>query len=93
MKKVLSILLISLFVCSGAWAKNLEKKKTELKKIYEAGGISKIEYKKAVDFLENPEENPEKKSKRTFNLSKKKKKKDKIESILKKKDKDKEKIT
>ena len=58
MKKVLSILLISLFVCSGAWAKNLEKKKTELKKIYEAGGISKIEYKKAVDFLENPEENP-----------------------------------
>ena len=91
MKKVMSSLLISLFICFGAWAKSLEQKKVELKKIYEAGGITKSEYNKAQDFLENFEEKKkEKKSKPTFDLSNKKAK---IKSILKKKDKDKEKIT
>ena len=102
MKKVMSILLISLFVCFGAWvvcfgawAKTLDQKELELKKIYEAGGITKTEYKKAQDFLENFEEKTkEKKSKQTFDLSKKKKSKKK--SIFQKnkdKDKDKEEIT
>ena len=92
----MSVLLISLFICFGAWAKNLDQKKLELKKIYEAGGVTKAEYIKAQDFLENFEEKTkEKKSKQTFDLSKKKK--SKAESILQKhrdkKDKDKEKIT
>ena len=93
MKKVMSSLLISLFICFGAWAKTLEQKKVELKKIYEAGGITKSEYNKAQDFLENSKEKTkEKKSKPTFDLSKSKTK-TKIKSIFKKKDKDKEKIT
>ena len=89
----MSSLLISLFISFGAWAKSLEQKKIELKKIYDAGGITKSEYNKAQDFLENPEEKTkEKKSKPTFDLSKSKTK-TKIKSILKKKDKDKVKIT
>ena len=82
----MSVMLISLFICFGAWAKSLEQKKLELKKIYEAGGVTKPEYKKAQDFLENFEEiNEEKKSKPTFDLSKtkstSKKDKDKKEEI------------
>ena len=85
----MSVLLISLFVCFGAWAKTLDQKELELKKIYEAGGITKAEYKKAQDFLENFEEKTkEKKSKPTFDLSKKKKSKKKSTSK-----KDKEEIT
>ena len=84
----MGFLLISLFVCFGSLAKTLDQKKTELKKIYEAGGITKSEYNKAQKFLENSKE---KKSKPTFDLSKKKKSKKKSTS---KKDKDKkEKIT
>ena len=96
MKKVMSILLISLFFCFGAWAKTLDQKKVELKKIYEAGGITKTEYKKAQDFIENFEEKTkEKKSKPTFDLSKKKKSKKKsiFQKNKDKKDKDKEEIT
>ena len=78
------------FLALGVQAKTLEQKKTELKKIYEAGGISKVEYDKAFEYLENPEKK-EKKSKQTFNLSKKKK--SKKNQFLNKKDKDKEKIT
>ena len=91
MKKVMGILLISLFICFGSLAKTLDQKKLELKKIYEAGGITGIEYNKAQDFLENFEEKTkEKKSKQTFDLSKKKKSKKKSTS---KKNKDKEEIT
>ena len=89
-------MLISLFVCFGAWAKTLDQKELELKKIYEAGGITKAEYKKAQDFLENFEEKTkEKKSKPTFDLSKKKKSKKKsiFQKNKDKKDKDKEEIT
>ena len=96
MKKVMSILLISLFICFGALAKTLDQKKVELKKIYEAGGITKAEYNKAQDFLKNFEEKTkEKKSKPTFDLSKKKKSKTKSTSKKNKdkKDKDKEEIT
>ena len=92
----MSILLISLFVCFGAWAKTLDQKELELKKIYEAGGITKTEYNKAQEFLENFEEKTkEKKSKPTFDLSKKKKSKKKsiFQKNKDKKDKDKEEIT
>ena len=92
----MSILLISLFVCFGAWAKTLDQKELELKKIYEAGGITKAEYNKAQDFLENIEEKTkEKKSKPSFDLSKKKKSKTKsiFQKNKDKKDKDKEEIT
>ena len=66
----MSVLLISLFVSFGVWAKSLEQKKVELKKIYEAGGISNAEYNKAQDFLENFEEKTkEKKSKPSFDIS------------------------
>ena len=90
----MSSLLISLFICFGAWAKSLEQKKVELKKIYEAGGITKSEYNKAQNFLENFEEKAEekadeKKSKQTFDL--KRTNKSKIKSILQKtKDKEEE---
>lgn len=89
----MGVLLISLFICFGAWAKSLEQKKLELKKIYEAGGVTKAEYNKAQYFIENFEEKTkEKKSKQTFDLSKKKKSKTKSTS-KKDKDKDKEEIT
>ena len=72
MKKYLSIILTSFFLCFGAEAKNLEQKKLELKKIYEAGGITKVEYNKSQDFIKNSEEKTkEEKSKQTFHLSKK----------------------
>ena len=70
MKKLINILILYLFISSGVWADTLEKKKKELEKIYEAGGISKTEYKKAVHFLENPEERTKKKSQSTFSLGK-----------------------
>jgi uncharacterized protein YqgQ len=95
MKKYLSIVLTSFFLCFGAEAKNLEQKKLELKKIYEAGGITKVEYNKSQDFIKNSEKKTrEEKLKQTFNLGKKKN--FKIESIFQKiKDqkKDKEEIT
>jgi len=93
MKKLMGVMFISLFICFGALAKTLDQKKLELKKIYEAGGITKPEYNKAQDFLENFEEKTEeKKSKPSFDISKKKKSKRK--SIFQKdKDKDKEEIT
>jgi len=95
MKKITGILLISLFLCFGAFAKNLEKKKLELKKIYEAGGVTKAEYNKAQEFLENSQEKTkEKNSKQTFNLSKKTKFKEKLISIKNKdRDRDKEEVT
>ena len=90
MKKYLSIVLTSFFLCFGAEAKNLEQKKLELKKIYEAGGITKVEYNKSQDFIKNSEEKTkEEKSKQTFHLSKKVN--SKVKSIFQKtKDKKKE---
>jgi len=97
MKKLVSVLLISLFMCFGSLAKTLDQKKAELKKIYEAGGITKAEYNKAKFFLEQDEDQTkEKKTKQIFNLTKKNKSKKK--SFFNKdkdedKDEDKEEIT
>ena len=67
MKKFMGFLLISLFMCFGSLAKTLDQKKTELKKIYEAGGISKVEYEKAKEFLaKSKEETKKKKTKKIF---------------------------
>ena len=95
MKKYLSIVLTSFFLFFGAEAKNLEQKKLELKKIYEAGGITKVEYNKSQDFIKNSEEKTkEEKLKQTFNLGKKEN--SKVGSLYQKfkdKKKDKEEIT
>ena len=87
MIKLILIVVCSLFFTTNLFAKTLEEKKDELKKIYEAGGISKVEYKKAIEFLENPKEEKKKKKKQAFSLKSKKKKKNKD------KDKDEEEIT
>ena len=77
-----------LFTIVIAQAKSLDQKKTELKKIYEAGGISKIEYEKAKAFLSKSKETiKEKEKKQSYTLgskSKKSKKKSKKKTIFKK---------
>ena len=56
-------------------AQNLDQKKTELKKIYEAGGISKIEFEKSKEFLLKSDEIiKEKEKKQSFTLGSKPKK-------------------
>ena len=90
MKYLLISLILSFLITTNLFAKNLEQKKDELKKIYEAGGISKIEYKKAVEFLKKPEEKEKKIKKNSPSLTKKKSKKKKSK---KKKDKDLKEIT
>ena len=78
MKKLISYFLISLFISSSVAAKTLEQKKDELKKIYEAGGISKIEYEKSIEFLENPKKEKESSVKTKFSLKTKKTSKKKL---------------
>ena len=89
MIKFLFPLFFLLLISFSSSAKTINQKKDELKKIYEAGGISKIEYKKAVEFLKKPKEKEKKTKKNSLSLIKKKKKK----SRLNKKDKNKEEIT
>lgn len=81
-------LLISFFLTSFSLAKTLEQKKIDLKKAFEAGAITKTEFKRAQDFLENSDEKKqEDKSKKTLNLTKKKNKpKNLIQKLIKKKD-------
>ena len=74
-------LLISFFISNSLIAKTLEQKKVDLKKAFEAGAITKTEYNKAQEFLENPDKkdkDQEKKSRKILNLTKKKKKTKKI---------------
>jgi hypothetical protein len=89
MKKLTILLIISFYITTNLFAKTLDQKKKELEKIYEAGGISKTEYKKAIKFLDNPKED-KKKEKQVFSLKKKKKKEN---TFFKKKDKNDEEIT
>ena len=95
MRVFVRFLLIGLFVPFGVWSKTLDQKKLELKKIYEAGGITKVEYNKSQDFIKNSEEKTkEEKLKQTFNLGKKEN--SKVGSLYQKfkdKKKDKEEIT
>ncbi len=91
MIKYIFYTLFVLFITSSVFAKTLDQKKNDLKKVYEAGGISKIEYNKALEFLEKSK-NQKKTKKKTISLIKNKDK-TKSRSLFKKKNEDKEEIT
>ena len=80
MREFVFCLILSVLISFSAVAKTIDQKKNELKKIYEAGGISKIEFEKANNFLEEATKE-EKKIKKSLSLKKDKKKK---KSIFKK---------
>ncbi|MDA9663111.1 hypothetical protein N9T53_00915, partial [bacterium] len=71
-----------MFTIVIAQAKSLDQKEIELKKIYEAGGISKIEYEKAKEFLTKSDRS-EKEKKQSYTLGSKSKN-SKKKSIFKK---------
>ena len=56
MKFWIYTLLISFLFTSFSIAETLEQKKVDLKKAFEAGAITKTEFKRAQDFLENSDE-------------------------------------
>ena len=85
-------LLISFLLVNHSISKTLEQKKTELKKSFEAGAITKVEFKKAQEYLENLDKEKEEKEKKTLSLTKKKTKINQLEKFKKKKD-DEEEIT
>ena len=86
-------LLISFLISNSLIAKTLEQKKIDLKKAFEAGAITKTEFKRAQVFLESPDEKKQKeKSKKTLNLTTQKITPKKLFNKLLKK-KDEEKIT
>tara|TARA_B100001063_G_scaffold242452_1_gene271128 strand:+ start:214 stop:1080 length:867 start_codon:yes stop_codon:yes gene_type:complete len=91
MKKIILSLIFLFLISFGAGAKTLEQKKNEIKKIYQAGGITKLEYEKTIKFLENSEQKEKKIEKKSLSINKNKKKNDLIKLLSK--DKDKEKIT
>ena len=84
MRKFVFCIILSVLISFGAVAKTIDQKKEELKKVYEAGGISKVEYEKSIEFLENPREEKKSNSKKKFSF--KTKKKNKSLQLFKKKD-------
>ena len=88
MGKFIFFLILSFQISFGAVAKTIDQKKDELKKIYEAGGISKVEYEKSIEFLENPKKEVKSNSKKKFSI---KSKKNNSKKLFAKKDKDKDK--
>ena len=87
MKNFIFYFFIAFLISSNVLAKTLEQKKEELKKIYQSGGISKFEYKKALQFLKNSDEKIQKKSKKkVFSIKDKQKKTNKNLLGLDKKD-------
>ena len=90
--RFLLALIFSALITFTANAKTIDQKKEELKKIYEAGGISKVEYEKAIEFLEKDNEKVKKDKKKSFSLKSKNSKKKKLD-LFKKKDDKKEKVT
>ena len=93
MKNSVILLFFFIIFIPNVLAKSLDQKKNEIKKIYEAGGMSKIEYQKALEFLEKPE-TEKKEKKKSFSLDRQKKlKKQSLLNLLKTKSQDKEKIT
>ena len=63
MIKYIIYTLFVLFITSSVFAKTLDQKKNDLKKVYEEGGISKIEYEKGLEFLEKPKDSKKAKKK------------------------------
>ena len=92
MKKFIFSFILSLLISFSSIAKTIDQKKEELKKIYEAGGISKIEYEKSLEFLENPKEENKSDTRKKFSIKSKKTNEKKL-FVKKNKDKDKEEIT
>ena len=92
MRRFFVCLILSVLISFGAVAKTIDQKKEELKKIYDAGGITKIEYKKSIEFLENPKIEKKNKSKKKIFLKKNKPKTKKL-FTRKVSDKDKEELT
>ena len=90
MRRFFVCLILSVLISFGAVAKTIDQKKEELKKIYEAGGISKVEYEKSIEFLENPKEEKKSNTKKKFSI---KSKKTNNKKLFGKKDKDKDEIT
>ena len=88
MRRLFVCLILSVLISFGAVAKTIDQKKEELKKIYEAGGISKVEYEKSIEFLENPKEEKKSNTKKKFSI---KRKKNSNKKLFGKKDKDKDK--
>lgn len=87
--KILLVILFA-FSCQLALAKTSDQQKKELKEIYESGGITKIEYEKAIEIIDKPEQKEKLNTKKFFSL--KKDKKNKL-NFFKKKDEDLEEIT
>lgn len=73
MKNILIIFFILFSFSLNVFAKTIEQKKSEIKKIYEAGGMSKVEYNKAIESLESPDSEEKKQEKQSFSLDKNKK--------------------
>ena len=93
MKIWVYILLISFLISNSLLAKTLEQKKVDLKKAFEARAITKTEYNKAQEFLENPDKKKQKEnSKKTLNFTEKKNKSKKSFKLIGKKE-DEEEIT
>ena len=88
MRRFFVCLILSVLISFGAVAKTIDQKKEELKKIYEAGGISKVEYEKSIDFLENSTKEKKSNTKKKFSI---KSKKTNNKKLFGKKDKDKDK--
>ena len=86
------LVIFSVLITFSVNAKNIDQKKEELKKIYEAGGISKVEYEKSIEFLENPKNKKKSKLKKKISLKKNKSKNIKL-FTKKDSDQNKEKIT
>lgn len=92
MGRFIFFLILSFQISFGAVAKTIDQKKDELKKIYEAGGISKVEYEKSIEFLENPKKEKKSNSKKKFSIKSKTTDSKKLFG-KKNKDKDKDEIT
>ncbi len=90
MRKFVFCIIVSVLISFSAVAKTIDQKKEELKKIYEAGGISKVEYEKSIEFLENPTKEKKSNTKKKFSI---KSKKTNDKKLFGKKDKDKDEIT
>ena len=90
MQRFFVCLILLVLISFGAVAKTIDQKKEELKKIYEAGGISKVEYEKSIEFLEKPKKEEKSNSKKKFSI---KSKKTNSKKLFGKKDKDKDEIT
>ena len=86
------VIFISILFCTNLAAKTLEQKKIDLKKAYESGAITKIEFDNSKDYLKNSNKDKEKKSKIINFTNQKPKSIKKIKNFFKK-DKDEEEIT